>query len=428
MGSQSLPFGLRRRRSAAAAALAHHLTIADLGRTPSMPLLLERTSDTAKPVQVDLIDWTQAMSMVDDWDDLASRALDRNVFVESAFAASAAQHFPEAQRPMFLIVRDPRPGALPNRLIGLCPVHVPKRGRRAIAKTWRAPQMALGIPLLDKTQGFEALELIHRWIAAVWPQVGAILFASVPTATETARLIQSHAASRKLQYQTFDAHHRAILHGGDSRELIESHLPQKRRKELRRQRHRLEDKGALTYVSAREPEAVRDAIERFLTLEAQGWKGERRTALLCDPSLATFTRTMTRLLAHKGRCWVDSLEIDGLPLAMGIVLFADDRAYFWKVAYDESLAALSPGVHFTLDLTHRLAAEPGITLIDSCAIPDHPMINRLWPDRMPIADLLVGTQSDGRSFQSIVSRELLRRRARTLAKQLWYRLRGRKAS
>lgn len=273
---------------------------------------------------------------------------------------------------MFLIVRDPRPGILPGRLIGLCPVHVPRRRRRAVVKAWHAPQMALGLPLLDKTLGFEALDLMHRWMAVVWPNATGILFRSVPTATETARLLLSHAQSRRLQYHHFDLHHRAVLNGGDRSAVeaaMKTTLPAKRRKELRRQYRRLADTGTLAYVSARQPEEVRDAIERFLSLEARGWKGQRRTALLCDPALATFTRTMTRLLAHKGRCWVDSLEIDGQPVAMGIVLFAEDTAYFWKVAYDESCAALSPGVHFTLELTQRLASESGIKLIDPAPSP-----------------------------------------------------------
>lgn len=56
------------------------------------------------------------------------------------------------------------------------------------------------------------------------------------------------------------------------------------------------------------------------------------------------------------------------------------------------------------------------------------MINRLWPDRMPVADLMISTQGANTSFQSTVSRELARRGARALAKRLWYRLRGRTAS
>jgi hypothetical protein len=42
-----------------------------------------------------------------------------------------------------------------------------------------------------------------------------------------------------------------------------------------------------------------------------------------------------------------------------------------------------------LDATQAFFADPGVELVDSCAIPDHPMINRIWRDRIRIADVLV---------------------------------------
>jgi len=442
MGTKSLPFGIWRHKQAGASAtlnsatLNSALTITDLGRPAGAPLFvpLQRAQKqarerTALPGFVELLDWEQATQIIPAWEDLAGRALDRNIFVEPAFAATAAQHFPEAHRPAFLIVHDPRPGMPEGQLIGLCPVHLPSSDKFTTAQFWRPPQMALGTPLLDRTLGFEALDLLHQWIAASWPNVSALMFRSVPDATATARLILSHAHARSLPYHRFDMHNRAVLTGGvDSHALIAATLSAKRRKELRRQYRRLGDRGAVTYVSARTPEDVRNAIERFLALEARGWKGAKRTALLSDPSLATFTRTMTRLLAHNGKCWVDAIEIDGTPVAMGIVLFSGENAFFWKIAYDESLSAYSPGVHLTIELTHRLTAEPGIKLIDSCAIPDHPMIDRVWPDRMPVTDLLIGTKNGRDHFGAIAARETTRRRLRLVLKKLWYKFRGLKAS
>jgi len=137
---------------------------------------------------------------------------------------------------------------------------------------------------------------------------------------------------------------------------------------------------------------------------------------------------MTRLLAHDGKCWVDSIEIDGTPVTMGIVLFSGEKAFFWKIAYDESLSTYSPGVQLTVELTHRLAAEPGIKLIDSCAIADHPMIDHIWPDRMPVADFMIGVRNGKDHFAAIAAREATRRRLRLVLKKLWYKLRGLKAS
>ena len=43
-------------------------------------------------------------------------------------------------------------------------------------------------------------------------------------------------------------------------------------------------------VNERTPEAVRQAFEVFLALEAGSWKGTRGTALLCDEKDAGFVR------------------------------------------------------------------------------------------------------------------------------------------
>ena len=48
---------------------------------------------------------------------------------------------------------------------------------------------------------------------------------------------------------------------------------------------------------------------------------------------------------------LDALTVDGRPVAMGIVLRSRDRAFFWKIAYDEAFAAQSPGVQLALETT-----------------------------------------------------------------------------
>ncbi len=62
-------------------------------------------------------------------------------------------------------------------------------------------------------------------------------------------------------------------------------------------------------------------------------------------------------------------------LAAGVILKSGKGAWFWKVAYDETLSQTSPGVQLTLDLTEEMARDHDIAFIDSCAVPDHPMID-----------------------------------------------------
>ena len=127
--------------------------------------------------------------------------------------------------------------------------------------------------------------------------------------------------------------------------------------------------------------------------------------------------------AHAGSCWIDALEIDGRAVAMAIVMFAGSKAFFWKIAYDEQLSSLSPGVQLTLELTNRLAAEPGVTMVDSCAVPDHPMIDHIWRDRMDICDFLVGAAGAQPLFERIAAHERRRRAARAVAKAGWHKVR-----
>ena len=48
-----------------------------------------------------------------------------------------------------------------------------------------------------------------------------------------------------------------------------------------------------------------------------------------------------------------------------------------------AFASASPGVQLTLALTERQIGT-GVAETDSCAIADHPMIDRIWPDRAPL--------------------------------------------
>ena len=77
------------------------------------------------------------------------------------------------------------------------------------------------------------------------------------------------------------------------------------------------------------------------------------------------------------------------------MLRAGNRAFYWKTAYDERFAAYSPGVQATLDLSRRLERDPGLSLVDSCAVADHPMIDRAWRDRIELVDLALSLEPGG---------------------------------
>lgn len=196
-------------------------------------------------------------------------------------------------------------------------------------------------------------------------------------------------------------------------------LPAKARKELRRQTNRLSDHGPLLFRSADNPVAVAAALDLYLELEGQGWKGRRGTALGSRRETRAFALDALQDLAAQGRCRIDVLEAGGRPAAMGVVLRSGPRGFFWKTAYDESLARFSPGVQLALRITERQVAE-GVDWTNSCAIPGHSMIDRLWAARMIVADHLVATDVGSRAaaFRLAGTIEKQRRWLRATAKSL----------
>ena len=64
--------------------------------------------------------------------------------------------------------------------------------------------------------------------------------------------------------------------------------------------------------------------------------------------------------------------------------------------------------------TEALEREAGASLVDSCARPNHPMIDRLWPARLDIADLAMIDAGDLRGWKLAhdVSPHLTRRPGR----------------
>src|SRR5262249_59763970 len=93
-------------------------------------------------------------------------------------------------------------------------------------------------------------------------------------------------ARRDMAAASIGRHRRALLAPGDERAgYVEQAVGAKKRKELRRQRHRLADMGTLKIDAATSPTGVVDALRDFLDLEARGWKGRAGTEAAQDKTV-----------------------------------------------------------------------------------------------------------------------------------------------
>jgi CelD/BcsL family acetyltransferase involved in cellulose biosynthesis len=275
-------------------------------------------------------------------------------------------------------------------LIGLVPV----------ISLWRAYRIPLPALVSADPYGTLATPLIDRDIAndavaglmleARKAGAHALILRDVPLDGAAMKVFTELLQKDGMRSLVLQSHVRACLDATrDADELLRDALGPKKLKELRRQRHRLAEHGAVHFDVARTPTDVASAVEIFLNLEASGWKAKRGTALMQDEGDASFVRRAAKALAEIGQCEIVTLRAGDTAVAAAIVLRHLDRAFYFKLGVDERFAKLSPGVQLTLDLTRHLCADPAMAMADSTAGADHPMINPIWRGRLAIGDVLI---------------------------------------
>ncbi|CAN0483280.1 unnamed protein product, partial [Phaeothamnion confervicola] len=134
-------------------------------------------------------------------------------------------------------------------------------------------------------------------------------------------------------------------------------------------------------------------IEAFLGLEKSGWKGRSGTALAAQEREAQYFRLMAGEAARLGRLEMLGLFLDGTPVALKCNFTGGRTQFSFKIAFDESYRPFSPGVLLELEHIEAFDCNDALDHADSCAIPGHPMIGRLWHGRRAIGHLLISTGS-----------------------------------
>jgi len=367
------------------------------------------------------VEWrplTDMGAVADEWRTLASVALEPNVFYEPAFALAAARVFG----------RDAGAGLVwsrttPARLLGFFPARIEHRRYvipLPVLTGWTHPYGPLGTPLVARDWGAPVIAawLEHVADSAALPDL--MLLPYVPVAGAWADALEHVIARRGGRTREFGRHARALLKPEDHRtDYLQHAVGGRKRKELRRQRKRLADLGAVTTGSAGEPSAVMRAVDDFFALEAGGWKGRAGTAARLSEDIRGFLQTAVGGLAGEGKARVTRLFLDAQAIAAIIVLRSGATAWCWKIAYDEKLARFSPGVQLLLDVTQELLDEPDIVRADSCADENHPMIDHVWRERLVLADRLIRLGPDGGArFALAGALETSRRAAIRTAKSL----------
>jgi CelD/BcsL family acetyltransferase involved in cellulose biosynthesis len=337
-------------------------------------VLLSDTSVRARPaVRAELL----ALADVDNagiahWRELVEQASEPNPFFDPDFVRPAAEAV--GARVALLVARDHDgwTGCLPvqRAVRSRSWAYVPLRGLVA----WTHRYGFLGTPLLREGSEARAAEaLVHAGRAH-----GVLGFDLLRPEGPVADALRGADDSLTV----LAGSDRAGLH--KTAEGWSLRMNGKRRRDLLRRRRRLSESAGAeveTVDLAGDPAAV----ERFLALEASGWKARKGTALRSDPAHTAFFQEVCDAFARRGCLQLLSLQAGDTTYAMLCSLVASDTAFQFKIAFDERFARCAPGVQIEVDAVDMMgAAFPQVRELDTCADPRNAMANALFPDRVPL--------------------------------------------
>lgn len=349
--------------------------------------------------------------MVESWGNLAAHAETPNVFYAPAFFQSAVDSFAQDEHWRLTLIRN----AKTDQLVAFFPF-VRKRGILGLRllSLWVNEFSFLTSPLIRSGDEAATFQCLFAHLRNLDEHFDAIEFPKLLAEGASHEALLTYLRSHLHESFTCDHYCRADFPAGYQ---LEEYLKQTIRghhlREYRRQERKLNEMGQLELRSSRDPHFASCWADWYLQLEAAGWKGEEGTALGESKSQTAFFQQ----LIHEGSCAGNTemvgLFLNGEPIAISCLLFLGRGAYTYKIAYDESYRKYSPGILLMLKIMQRFLSSEEHDWIDSCAVPDHPMINRLWKDRRPIQHLLVSSGNRLANFR-IAALPLLRALKRQL--------------
>jgi CelD/BcsL family acetyltransferase involved in cellulose biosynthesis len=352
-------------------------------------------------------------SIWNEWSDLANHASESNTFYEPVFFKAATGHLKQEGQWRIIVVQDSES----HELLGFFPFLLQKGpcGLHRLS-LWKSEMNYLTTPLIRDGCERSVWRIVMEHVKCMSPRIDLVEF---PMNVASGRVHQElHSLIRDdllttYQYDHFSRAELRIGHNYDQylKQVIGGH----HLRGYRRMRRRLDGFGQIEFRLTTDLGHSNCWTNWFLELEARSWKGDEETAMQQSSEEERFFRELVSQGLKQECLEMVGLFLDGEPIAMAVTLVSSQGKFAYKIAFDENYKKYSPGVLLQLHLTQKFLEEKKDQWIDSCAVPSHPMINRLWSERRSIQHLVVST---GRPLANFVlgSMPLLRTIKRTVQK------------
>ena len=353
----------------------------------------------AQNLTIDVVrDADQLRGHLSAWQRLVEKSLEPNIFFEPGPFLAALETLPRPG-PLAIVLVFAETPAGASELVGFFPFYLTAGGPFGRIRHYRLYthfHCYLSTPLVDRDRAVASVDRLLAWIQSKPDGVGLFHFIEVTEDGPVADVLRQRLAARRQPHRFYDRSRRALFRPSDDAEAyVRAALRGKRRKEYRRQLKRLADHGEVRVEIGTTEDGLEAWGDRFLALEALSWKGRSGTALAGDPAHRRFFGRLIEWARTADQLMVLGLTVGGRPIALKCNLLAGTDgggAFAFKIAYDPAFSKYSPGVLLEIETIRALhEMVPKISWMDSCALPDHSMIDRLWPDRRCIARLVIGT-------------------------------------
>jgi hypothetical protein len=318
------------------------------------------------------------------WRALAAWALEPSLISHPDFFLPALRHLADGRSVTLMLVW--RHGAAGRRLGGVFPVVLPRTvlGLNEVT-LWQPASVALATPLVDRDMPVEIIEAALRALEARRSRCAGLLLPQLAAGGPTAEILVDTARRNGHRLDQFVRGSGVWLLPAREDEIAGL------QREGSAKPQGLGGKAGFQIEHARTARDVRDAVERFLVLDALSANARRRAPLVQDPGATSFLRTATRQFAHRSRCRVDVVRVEGKPVLAAIVLGTPGAAWLWRVA------ALPEGEHLRDGLLTTIMARAqrrreALYVFDGVAVDDE-RAPRLGLKSLPVTDMLVSIQA-----------------------------------
>jgi len=333
-------------------------------------------------------------ALVGPWERLIETAVRKNPFFDPDFLIPAFKHLNDDNSAQLLVIEAPQRvnEQLPRVLCGLIPIKKKRFYGMPIRsyESWKHDQCFDTTPLIRADVATETMSFMFDFIATELKS-SLFSFENVAGEGEFARLLTHEFYQNERTVFHRDAYNRAcFIPEADAETYIKSEVAKNTRKGTLRLERKLSGLGEMkTWVMQNDSDASKWA-EEFLRLEGAGWKGKAGTAMSSTPSETQFFREMIRRTHRAGKLSMVKIEFIGQPISMICDVHQASSAIHFKTAFDETYSQYTPGLIAELKNIERLHGT-NTEMMDSCAAPNHPMINRVWSGRTRFQSVVVAT-------------------------------------